>query len=388
MLKSDCWLPALLPVLCLFVSGSAGAAAPRYAVTPLDNTGTSWAYAINSAGTVAAADSRADSAGRTAFTWSAGVKTMLPSQMARPAAISNAGHVAGTSGLYMEGSGMVMIRVGKVYSDGTMSGVPDAFSPRSDPGGWYTFTSPTGINSAGTMVVNQETNSGGGAYIASHGATTILPINYAAAINEAGQVAGRGQAGADPEHAMLYSAGQAVDLGALPTDLYAISAASDLNDAGTVVGSSAYGFGEQAHYHSFIYHEGVMQPLGSLTVRNSAVGINNRGDVVGNFLTDGTSEGKHSYLYQDGVQYDLDALLVGGGDWRIAEVRDINDSGQIVGRACRDGVGCFAALLSPVPEPATWGMLLGGLGLLAWCGRPPSIRRAARARFTHSHQLK
>lgn len=34
-------------------------------------------------------------------------------------------------------------------------------------------------------------------------------------------------------------------------------------------------------------------------------------------------------------------------------------------RRCRHRLGwCFGAILTPVPEPATYGMLLSGLGLL------------------------
>ncbi|CAN7214883.1 PEP-CTERM sorting domain-containing protein [Pseudoduganella sp. LjRoot289] len=366
MLKSSHLLPLLLLGSLLYAAGSACAAAPRYSVTVLDSMPNGSAVSsINNAGVVAGSLSSADNEGRHAFIWSAGLRTMLPAPMRHTSGISQLGHVIGSTGIDMQDGGMVMVNAGMLYSQGAMTGVPTAFSPQYGASGWYSYVTPTGVNSAGTMAVNQDTNGASGAYIASNGVTTILPISYAAAINEAGQVAGNGSDGAAPLHAMLVSKGQALDLGALPTDLYATSSASDLNDAGTVVGSSAYGFGAQANYHSFIYQNGVMQALGSLTVRNSAQAINNNGDVVGNFSTDASAQGSHAYLYQDGVQYDLDTLLAGGGNWRISGVSDINDGGQIVGRACRDGVGCFAALLSPVPEPATYGMLLAGLAVVA-----------------------
>lgn len=70
------------------------------------------------------------------------------------------------------------------------------------------------------------------------------------------------------------------------------------------------------------------------------------------------------YLYQDGVQYDLGSLMMDHG-WHVADVADINDSGMIVGQAC-NLAGCHAALLTPVPEPAAYAMLLVGLAWLGW----------------------
>ncbi|MNY56017.1 PEP-CTERM motif protein [compost metagenome] len=48
----------------------------------------------------------------------------------------------------------------------------------------------------------------------------------------------------------------------------------------------------------------------------------------------------------------------------VRRATDINDNGEITAWVC-DGANaqCFGALLSPVPEPATYGMLLAGLGL-------------------------
>jgi hypothetical protein len=57
-------------------------------------------------------------------------------------------------------------------------------------------------------------------------------------------------------------------------------------------------------------------------------------------------------------------------------VTDINDSGQIAGRACNGAGQCFAALLVPVPEPATWGMMLAGLAVVG-AARLGGLRRRA-----------
>jgi probable HAF family extracellular repeat protein len=287
--------------------------------------------------------------------------------MESPRAISNAGHIAGVSPVYEEGGYQQMMSFGMVYHQGVVRGVPDALTPDYSTGRWYTFTSPLGVNSAGTVLAQQETNAGSGIYLAVGDSTTLLPMWRGAAINEAGQVAGGAlfDNGAS-DRAVLYDNGNVVDLGTLNGAAHSV--ASDLNDQGVVVGTSGG--------RSFVWHDGVMEAFGSLANENARA-VNNHGDVIGTFVNGGTgTDYRHSYLYQDGVQYDLQDLLAGGGGWRIADVTDINDSGQIAGRACNGAGQCFAALLVPVPEPATWGMMLAGLAVVG-AARLGGLRRRA-----------
>lgn len=359
-------LGALLILSAAITTTTATAAAPRYNLALLDNIyGT--AVAINNAGEIAGNRWSPETGGR-AFSWSGGQLNVLPADMRSATAISGQGHIAGVSEVYEEGGGYQMTMAGLVYHEGTITGVGEEFQPNTSSGRWYRFTTPVGVNSSGVAAVNTEATGGGGAFIAYASGSTILPMWRAAAINDAGQVAGTSSYTAG-SHAVVYDDGQLTDLGTLPNDSSNGfgSSATDLNDTGTVVGSSNYGFGEANHMHSFLYRNGQMVAIGDWTNTNYAKAVNNLGTVIGSYRSnDPADSGEHAYLYLDGEQYELDTLLNGSAGWRISTAEDINDSGQIVGQACNQAGACFAALLTPVPEPATYAMLLAGLGLVGW----------------------
>jgi probable HAF family extracellular repeat protein len=303
-----------------------------------------------------------------AFTWQAGQLTHLPQEMYGVHGVGPAGHVVGHNRPTME-NGVEVVR-GAVYYQGALTILPDAVqSP------YFHYTQAYAANASGTVVASTENSYGATSFLWNNGTTTLLPIDYATAINASGNVAGYSSLDEGVKRAQLVINGQLVELGLLPTDLTSDrrSAARDLNDANVAVGSSTYGSGSALHEHSFIYVNGQMQVLGSYTGDNSAIAINNLGDVVGRFSTGWGLLNDHAYLYQDGVQYDLDTLLVGADGWHIRLPTDINDHGDITALACDvSNVQCLGVLLSPVPEPATYGMLLAGLGVLGWARRRQS----------------
>jgi probable HAF family extracellular repeat protein len=154
------------------------------------------------------------------------------------------------------------------------------------------------------------------------------------------------------------------------------STAYGINNSGQVVGS-AYTNG--VTYNAFRYSSGTMTNLGTLGGSLSAAnGINNSGQVVGEA---DTSAGNYdAFLYSSGTgMEDLNtlyaSLLVSGtgpqtGFTTLSDANAINNLGEIVGygtywNGSSDEIQAFA--LTPngdVPEPSTWALLLGGLGLL------------------------
>lgn len=106
-------------------------------------------------------------------------------------------------------------------------------------------------------------------------------------------------------------------------------------------------------------------------------GINAREDVVSAGYSDyGPC---CNFLYSGGRVSLLNDLLERGSGWNIYQALDINDSGQIAAYAC-GSPGCTIVRLDPVPEPATYAMLLGGLATLLWAGRRRNMGRVARRR--------
>jgi len=114
-----------------------------------------------------------------------------------------------------------------------------------------------------------------------------------------------------------------------------------------------------------------MTDLGTLGGQSSqAYDINSFGQVVG-WAETGIANRKHAFITGpdgDGIT-DLNSLITLENGIFFSDATGINDSGQIIANAS-DGQ---AYLLSPVPEPETYAMLLAGLGLMGFMGRRKKI---------------
>jgi probable HAF family extracellular repeat protein len=149
----------------------------------------------------------------------------------------------------------------------------------------------------------------------------------------------------------------------------AISEGLDINDAGALAGwsTNADGSTELAFLAT---DAGGMVDLGTLGGSSSrARGLNNLGWVVGLSALGGAGDfDYHAFLYREHGMADLNALLDPLGDWRLVSAVDVNDAGQILAQACNFASDeCRAVrldLIAAVPEPASWPMLLAGLGVL------------------------
>jgi len=241
-----------------------------------------------------------------------------------------------------------------------------------------------------------------------------------AAVNSAGQVAGTWVDDAGENHAFLYSAGVARDIGNLGansaralgineagdvvgssflTDFTAFQAflyrdgamrslgtlggpsswAADINDNGQVAGTS---YIDDETPHAFLYSDGVLNDIGSFGGGfTEARGLNNAGWVVG-FSTYADDipgiDFSSAFVYRDGTMFDLNAIVERPGVWSILDAYGINDVGQIAATACTQEGDCRAVLLNPVPavpEPQPGALLIAGLVLgSAWTG----LRRRTR----------
>lgn len=253
------------------------------------------------------------------------------------------------------------------------------------------------INNAGQIVGVSNSSSGDQIRATFWASATTLPIDLgtlggtmgsAQGINHSGQIVGVSSVAGDAElHATLWSssADAPLDLGTLGGTR---SFARDINDAGRVVGSSNFA-GSGTSTRAFLW-DGAMTPLESLASGTSeAWAINNAGLAVG---SSATAEGEvHATLWHGVSITDINTVLDASGiGWLIRDARGVNDGGQIVGFG-RSPQGRYHAVLltfcelcepvqtlpppAPIPEPATYALLMAGLAAL---GAATKRRRRAR----------
>ena len=217
--------------------------------------------------------------------------------------------------------------------------------------------------------------------------------------------------------------GMPCDLGVLPGGN--LAQATDINDAGQVVGFSRGSF--PAYNHAFLWENGVMTDLGTPDVYSEARGINNAGDIVG--VSTAFSGSNSAVMWKNGALLDLgtpgdgstatainensqvageisypgvvseafiwDAgIVVGLGTFpggTVSQARDVNDVGQIVGWGpiqpyCCQTRAAFlwdGGPLLPLeslgnpddPDDVAYGM--NNIGLIAGYSSPPSTGQRA-----------
>lgn len=194
-----------------------------------------------------------------------------------------------------------------------------------------------------------------------HALRQIAPLNEGTSrglgINDRGDIVGSfGRDGSSVPY--LYRDGRVIELDGLAPGWGGEARA--INQAGQVVGTAGNG-------RSFIYDNGRLRYLSDEPLRSyTANAINDHGVVAGEIFTSCcTFEG---FVYSDGQTYDLNDLLWGNaGELRhITDAVAINDAGQLLvhSRNNTPWRSFRTLILTPIPEPSTWAMLLAGVGVV------------------------
>ena len=233
-------------------------------------------------------------------------------------------------------------------------------------------------------------------------------------------------------HAVIWGPGrrQIKDLPPLPGD--SASAATAINDLGQVVGISGRcdrAFGRFSAIHSVLWKDGVPTNIGDLggVAWNTPVAINRRGDIVGFSNTSpadggsfraqaflklagqpiqnlgtispdetlsqalGINESRQvvgisctpgfascrAFIWEDGVMRDLNGLVAPGYSDQLITANDINDLGQVTGRALEQGTGAEVPFVATPADgdPDDAGSAAAAPQL------PESVRQKLMARF-------
>jgi probable HAF family extracellular repeat protein len=153
------------------------------------------------------------------------------------------------------------------------------------------------------------------------------------AINDNGQAVGISGCNTGNFYAVLWDQGKPINLGSLGGTAGFIALAFDINNRGQVVGQAELP-GDML-YHAFLWQEGVMTDLGSLSIdlpTSQADGINNYGQVVG-FSNDaaGDDPSAVAVLWENGTITDLNTVIPAGSPLFLMEAVSINDRGEIAG---------------------------------------------------------
>lgn len=145
-------------------------------------------------------------------------------------------------------------------------------------------------------------------------------------INNRGEVVGQSNLVGDSNyHPFLWKRGVLMDLGTFGGDK---GFASSVNDIGEVVGRAELP-GNQIH-HAFLWKHGTMIDLGIPPGGgpcSTAYSINSKGQVAGDSGI--CNVGGPPFLWEHGVIYNLNDLVLPGSDLTLVDVDTINDRGEI-----------------------------------------------------------
>lgn len=141
--------------------------------------------------------------------------------------------------------------------------------------------------------------------------------------------------------------------------------AYDINNINQVVG--------QSRGEAVMWDNGSVIALNDISgigiIESNAHAINDLGWIVGDLGL--PYAGGHGFLWKDGAMLDLNDYVLGlPTDWHISSAVDINNKGFIIGMMSNDKTSeSIGYVLSPIPEPSTYAMLMLGLGLIGVVGR-------------------
>ncbi|PTR17596.1 putative secreted protein with PEP-CTERM sorting signal [Nitrosospira sp. Nsp2] len=235
------------------------------------------------------------------------------------------------------------------------------------------------INNLGQVVINRPADAGSThAVLWTDNTVTDLPVfpgsriySNASAINDAGEIVGSiTDLDSLLTRAVLWHGNTVTDLGTLYENF---NSANDISNTGEIVGDSVVANGIR---HATLWSGSTITDLGALTPisgsdsESVANAINDAGQIVGYSILDDNPRAtvQHATLWDHGALIDLnDALDPASGrtGWEIVNASDINNNGAIVADAWQHGFQ-HAILLTPVPEPEAFMLLLAGLGLLGF----------------------
>lgn len=352
--------PKLRALLIVALTATVPAIAnAAYTFTTFDNLGGVYgaAYSVNTSGQLAGFSFTSDSSGHASL-WSSGSVIDLGTLGGNSSiawAINDSGQVAGSS-YTASGSQHAALWSGSTVTDlGTLGG------PRSQA---------LGLNNSGQVVGISQINSYSGNYHAVlwDGAAVVdlgtmaggVP-SFAYAINDSGTITGW-RSDSTGQRATVWNGTAVTDLGTLGSGV-------DINSFDAVAGFRL--INGTSERRATVWEGGDTIDLGTLGGDSVARAINDSGTVVGwSRLEPGVT---HGFLWNGIEMIDLNTLLDEGSasaGWVLNDATDINANGWITGIAGNPLTGQTQAfLLTPVPEPETYAMLLAGLGLVGMAVR-------------------
>lgn len=283
--------------------------------------------------------------------------------------INNLGQVVGYS-LVSSGkaSHAFLYSNGAMQDLGTLGGNVSKATGINDQG---TVVGYSGINTTGTTHAFVYTQSGGIKDLGTLGGQN----SRATSVNANGDILGFADTASGDRHSFFYSNGVMTDLDTklglgqsddpsgyiLKTSVHNAT----FGNNGAIVGElfrtltdPSTGLILDSYSRGFVYNNGVLSDVNDI----AAIDMNAQGTILteGYFLS--------STVIQNGVQANINTLT-GRPDIDLQYGIGLNASGQILATGVDSNNQQITVLLSPVPEPASWVMLLAGLGMLGWVKR-------------------